>query len=45
MTMPNEPKPGKSPSTRAAVIMLIIIGIVIIAFVGLNLHSVTRTMG
>jgi hypothetical protein len=33
------------PSTRAAVIMLIIIGIVVIAFVGMNMHDVTKTLG
>jgi LPS O-antigen subunit length determinant protein (WzzB/FepE family) len=41
--MPDTPKPDK-PSRRAAVIMLTIIGIVVVAFVGMNLHDVLKSI-
>jgi hypothetical protein len=34
----------KRPTRRAAVIMLTIVAIVIIAFVGMNLHDVTKAV-
>lgn len=40
--MTDQPKPGGRPTRIAAVVMLIIIVIVVIAFVGMNLHDVTK---
>jgi hypothetical protein len=42
--MTDKSKPDKSSTGRAAVIMLVIVGIVVIAFIGMNLYDVTKAV-
>jgi hypothetical protein len=42
--MTDKNKPDRKITTRAAVIMLVMVGIVVIAFIGMNLHDVTKSV-
>lgn len=42
--MTDKPNPDGRSTRRAAVIMLTIVAVVVIAFIGMNLHDVTKSI-